>query len=214
MRRPRHVIFATLALLQSERHAASHTHDLSPWATQDGWRLNSTYQRTLTLTCHDRESQISVEYRSDGAYRIAFNNETYVARCEAADDGSITAVINDQRLHATVIREKTKFHVFLDGQPFIFTWHDPLDVSLDDAARDSSLLAPMPGRVIAQVVSAGEPVEKGAPLLILEAMKMECTIYAPAAGRVASFHFAVGDQVTEGAELLHFDREPSAKDAG
>ena len=65
----------------------------------------------------------------------------------------------------------------------------------------------MPGRVIAQTAREGELVEKGAPLMVLEAMKMECTIYAPAAGRVASFHFAVGDQVTEGTELLHFDRE-------
>jgi len=67
----------------------------------------------------------------------------------------------------------------------------------------------MPGRVIAQPVQPGERVEKGAPLMILEAMKMECTIHAPAAGRVEAFHFAVGDQVTEGVELLQFEREPA-----
>jgi 3-methylcrotonyl-CoA carboxylase alpha subunit len=65
----------------------------------------------------------------------------------------------------------------------------------------------MPGRVIAQLVQPGDCVEKGAPLLVLEAMKMECTIHAPAAGCVDVFHYAVGDQVTEGVEVLQFERE-------
>jgi 3-methylcrotonyl-CoA carboxylase alpha subunit len=43
--------------------------------------------------------------------------------------------------------------------------------------------------------------------MVLEAMKMECTIHAPAAGKVSSFNYAAGDQVIEGAELLHFDRK-------
>jgi 3-methylcrotonyl-CoA carboxylase alpha subunit len=47
-------------------------------------------------------------------------------------------------------------------------------------------------------------VEKGAPLLILEAMKMEHTITAPAAGLVKGFRFGVGEQVNEGAELVEF----------
>jgi 3-methylcrotonyl-CoA carboxylase alpha subunit len=40
--------------------------------------------------------------------------------------------------------------------------------------------------------------------MVLEAMKMECTIHAPAAGSVEAFHFGVGDQVNEGVELLSF----------
>ncbi len=62
----------------------------------------------------------------------------------------------------------------------------------------------MPGKVIALLAEVGVALEKGAPLLILEAMKMEHTICAPAAGKVGAFHFTVGDQVSEGAELLDF----------
>jgi 3-methylcrotonyl-CoA carboxylase alpha subunit len=50
-------------------------------------------------------------------------------------------------------------------------------------------------------------VEKGAPLLILEAMKMEHTITAPSAGTVQAFRFAVGEQVGDGAELVEFVAE-------
>jgi len=60
----------------------------------------------------------------------------------------------------------------------------------------------MSGTVVAVLVAAGERVEKGAPLLILEAMKMEHTITAPADGVVVEILFAAGEQVLEGAELI------------
>ena len=73
-----------------------------------------------------------------------------------------------------------------------------------------------PGRVVGYFVrftrpvrvpdtAEGATVEKGAPLLILEAMKMEHTITAPAAGTVKAFRFGVGDQVGDGAELVEFE---------
>ena len=65
-----------------------------------------------------------------------------------------------------------------------------------------SLVAPMPGNIISVLVQAGERVALGAPLMILEAMKMEHTISAPLDGVVERVNFAVGDQVAEGAELL------------
>lgn len=70
----------------------------------------------------------------------------------------------------------------------------------------AALLALMPGKVIALVAAEGAKVEeKGAPLLILEAMKMEHTITAPAAGTVKAFRFGVGDQAGDGAELVEFE---------
>jgi 3-methylcrotonyl-CoA carboxylase alpha subunit len=60
----------------------------------------------------------------------------------------------------------------------------------------------MSGTIIAVNVKAGDPVEKGAPLLILEAMKMEHTISAPGNGVVEQVFFRSGDQVREGAELV------------
>ena len=66
----------------------------------------------------------------------------------------------------------------------------------------------MPGKVIALLAEPGTTVEKGAPLLVLEAMKMEHTISAPRKGVVKAFRFAPGDQVSDGAELVDF--EPAA----
>jgi propionyl-CoA carboxylase alpha chain len=57
------------------------------------------------------------------------------------------------------------------------------------------LVAPMPGKVVKVLVTEGQPVEAGAPLVVLEAMKMEHTVRASAAGVVRAIHVAVGDQV-------------------
>jgi len=55
------------------------------------------------------------------------------------------------------------------------------------------------------LAAPGATVEKGAALMILEAMKMEHTIRAPSAGTVKAVFFAKGDQVAEGVSLLEFE---------
>ena len=77
--------------------------------------------------------------------------------------------------------------------------------SVEGEAHSGGLAAPMPGKVIAVLVAAGASVERGAPLVIMEAMKMEHTITAPGAGTVKEILYAVGEQVAEGAELIRFD---------
>ena len=60
-------------------------------------------------------------------------------------------------------------------------------------------------RAYAQDVEAGQRVEPGVPLMILEAMKMEHTIAAPAAGKVAAINYRSGEQVAEGADLIDIE---------
>jgi 3-methylcrotonyl-CoA carboxylase alpha subunit len=65
----------------------------------------------------------------------------------------------------------------------------------------------MSGAIVAVLVKAGDTVARGAPLLILEAMKMEHTIVAPTAGTVSAIHYRQGDQVPEGADLIDVEAE-------
>jgi 3-methylcrotonyl-CoA carboxylase alpha subunit len=72
----------------------------------------------------------------------------------------------------------------------------------------------MSGTIVAVMVRAGDVVEKGKPLVVLEAMKMEHAIVAPGAGRVKNVHFAVGDRVVEGADVVDLDDEPAKLSRG
>ncbi|MEU7769002.1 biotin carboxylase N-terminal domain-containing protein [Nocardia sp. NPDC049190] len=74
-----------------------------------------------------------------------------------------------------------------------------------DQVATGSLLAPMPGSVIRLGAEVGSHVERGQPILWLEAMKMEHTVAAPAAGVLSAVHVAVGQQVDLGAVLAVVD---------
>ena len=89
----------------------------------------------------------------------------------------------------------------------VFAAIDPLFHAGSGGGAEGGLTAPMPGKVIALIAPVGARVEKGAALLILEAMKMEHTIAAPAAGTVKAFLFNVGEQVSDGAELVEFEAD-------
>ena len=70
-----------------------------------------------------------------------------------------------------------------------------------DQVAEGSLLAPMPGSVIAVHASAGDEVAEGQPILVMEAMKMQHTIAAPCAGTVTELPASVGQQVEAGTVL-------------
>ena len=68
--------------------------------------------------------------------------------------------------------------------------------------RDHSMSAPMPGVVLKILTSKGQQVTKGAPLLILEAMKMEHVLAAPRDGTVAAVNCREGELVQPGSDLI------------
>jgi 3-methylcrotonyl-CoA carboxylase alpha subunit len=95
--------------------------------------------------------------------------------------------------------------VFIFGGCYVIERDDPLHSVEAGGQHGGGMTAPMPGKVIALLAHPGKKVDKGTPLLILEAMKMEHTITAPVAGIVKGFRYAAGDQVAEGAALLDFE---------
>jgi biotin carboxyl carrier protein len=72
--------------------------------------------------------------------------------------------------------------------------------------HDLLMIAPMPGIVLKILVSVGDEVAKGTPLLILEAMKMEHQVLAPYDGTVAAINCSVGELVQPGVELVQMNR--------
>src|SRR5207245_8266655 len=92
--------------------------------------------------------------------------------------------------------------VFRDGESWRLAEIDPLALGAVEDPTAGRLTAPMPGRVTRLMVEAGDRVQRGQPLMIIEAMKMEHTVGAPADGVVEAVRFAPGDPVEEGAELI------------
>jgi 3-methylcrotonyl-CoA carboxylase alpha subunit len=177
----------------------------SPWDARDGWRLNSRASRTLTLRLGDVQQDVAVEYVAGGYLLAAGAGAKVQASGAWAEHGEFRARIGERRVHAAVVVAGERRHVFFEGRAYAFARVDPsLGAGQGDEAG-GRLTAPMPGKVIALLVTAGQRVEKGAPLLVLEAMKMEHTIKAPRAGVVKALRFDAGDQVSEGVELVELE---------
>ena len=65
--------------------------------------------------------------------------------------------------------------------------------------------APMPGRIVRVVVASGDSVESGAPLVVIEAMKMENELHALHPARIGSVLVKPGDTVERGAKLISLE---------
>ena len=95
----------------------------------------------------------------------------------------------------TIVDEGASFDLFTP-QGFFHCAEVQPDLGLDGQDLDSgSLKAPMNGTVVASFVNVGDQIETGAPLLVMEAMKMEHAITAPSDGMVIEFYFRHGDLV-------------------
>ena len=200
-------------LRESGRAAESARRDadpLSPWHARDGWRMNATAHRDLVFRAGDTQKSVSVAYRGE-TYTLTLDGRSVEARGELNTRGLLRVEIDGMRMDATVIAAGEKRHVFIHGRAWQLANVDPLHHAGEGGGAEGGMLAPMPGKVIALVATEGQQVEKGAPLLILEAMKMEHTITAPSAGTVKAFRFAVGDQVGDGAELVDFEAAETAE---
>jgi propionyl-CoA carboxylase alpha chain len=111
------------------------------------------------------------------------------------------------------------FDVALDGDRVDIDWSGghwaftrvPRFVDPADQVAEGSLLAPMPGSVIALRAAAGESVTAGQPVVVLEAMKMQHTINAPHDGVVTEVPVSVGTQVAAGDVLAVVESTSSTR---
>ena len=91
----------------------------------------------------------------------------------------------------------------------VTTWRERLLAEVRGAAADSDapvdVRATLPGLVVAVNVAAGDEVEEGAPLLTIEAMKMQNEVRAPRGGRIAALGVAAGQPVATGVLLLRIE---------
>lgn len=155
-------------------------------------------------------------------FTYEYNNETHTIHLERLPDGQLQATIGERThtLHASqiagggwlLLRDGTREtaysashdserYVVCDGQQFTLTKVDARRRRRAAASAGGDLTAEMPGQVIDVRVEAGDTVQTGDVLLVLEAMKMEIRVTAPHDGTVSALKAATGDVVERGQVL-------------
>jgi 3-methylcrotonyl-CoA carboxylase alpha subunit len=176
----------------------------SPWRALDGWRLNGRGQRSIALRHGDVRQDIGVSHAT-GGWELSIGASRVFARGELEANGQLHVQLGERRLRAAVVIAGERRHVFLEGRAYPLARVDNLYTGGEGAEAAGGLRSPMPGKIVALLAQSGATVEKGTPLLVMEAMKMEHTITAPSKGIVKAFCCAPGDQVADGVELVEFE---------
>jgi 3-methylcrotonyl-CoA carboxylase alpha subunit len=174
----------------------------SPWGEADGWRLNGALSRRLEFHAGAEGGESYAVLLQQDAAGLRLDGAP--ARAELTPDGRLRYSVGAHSGEATVVAERERLHVFTGAAHSLLRLHDPLAHAGEDEEAQGGLSAPMPGKIVALLAAAGASVAKGAPLLVMEAMKMEHTICAPAEGTVQAYLCQAGELVKEGAQLVDF----------
>ncbi|WP_022652558.1 acetyl-CoA carboxylase biotin carboxylase subunit [Aquaspirillum serpens] len=177
----------------------------NPDSRRASWRLNSVAQRSLRfddLEDADRHWTVQIS-QQNGQFCVIVDQQRFELSAER-QGARLIATLNGHRRQVDVFAQGAQRVLFSATRRVAVNRHNPFAVNAAGVHGDTHLKAPMPGRVVALLAEVGSRVEKGSPLMILEAMKMEHTISAPADGVVQEFYFAAGDQVGDGDDLVDF----------
>jgi biotin carboxyl carrier protein len=165
----------------------------------------------MKLIARHGDDEIPLEIERQGAgYRVRIGTRWLTVdlvnagpyfRSLRLEDGTQLALIHHQ--------EKNAHEISLADSTIHVEITDPLSLKRkrreDETGGVGVVTALMPGRIVRVLVSAGDRVQKGSELLVLEAMKMQNEIQSPADGLVAQVFVQAGDTVEGGAELVRIE---------
>ncbi|MEN5093584.1 acetyl/propionyl/methylcrotonyl-CoA carboxylase subunit alpha [Pseudomonas protegens] len=181
---------AAQAFTQSQPERVRSDDLQSPWSAVNGWRSALPAQTSLHLSCAGQDQAISLGARSP-AFQLQGE------RLWVEQQGL-------RREHRAIRRGDT-LYLHWQGEMHSVTAYDPIAAADASHSQQGGLTAPMNGSIVRVLVSAGQSVEAGAQLVVLEAMKMEHSIRAPQAGVIKALYCQEGEMVSEGSALVELE---------
>jgi 3-methylcrotonyl-CoA carboxylase alpha subunit len=169
------------------------------WSDSRGWRLAADPMSTWKFA----DRAVAAEFRAPDTYVAHIAGRELTLRKVAREANVLRAELAGQMQRIRVIEVERNLHLFRAGRHVVLRaarTEDALEVSA--GAEQGSLLTPLPGTVVAVHVTPGQQVLRGAPLVTVEAMKMEHTLTAPYDGTVARVIFGPAERVAAGAILV------------
>ncbi|TQM30404.1 acetyl/propionyl/methylcrotonyl-CoA carboxylase subunit alpha [Nocardia bhagyanarayanae] len=160
-----------------------------PWDIPSGWRVGVHAPTPIRLAGGDRTEHVYLTGRPEAARVQVGDGESrtlsasFVA--DTAESGVLTLTLDDVRRDYRVAEHDGQ--LWVAGPAGVSVLREVAEVNVRGGGEhvgDAEIRSPMPGSVIAVPVTSGATVAAGAPVVVVEAMKMEHTLTAPVAGVV------------------------------
>ena len=182
---------AAEAFVQSEEPLQRHDDYHSPWSHNNGLRLGLPAEIDLHLSCQNERQVVRLRHTAPSAMHL-HGEQLHVER-----DGL--------RQQHRAIRSGDSLYLHYAGALQAVSLYDPIAEVEASHQQHGGLTAPMNGSIVRVLVGAGQQVEAGTALVVLEAMKMEHSIRAPKSGTVKALYCREGEMVSEGAVLVELE---------
>jgi biotin carboxyl carrier protein len=134
----------------------------------------------------------------DNAFASTINGTATDLRINEMQESIYRVVLGGKMVNAFAIADREHVYVSLDGHSFVFDKPGEDEKSYGDSAADANreeIRTPMPGSVVKVLVEPDQQVEEGDGLIIVEAMKMESTLFSSISGVVTEVNAKAGEQV-------------------
>jgi acetyl/propionyl-CoA carboxylase alpha subunit len=156
----------------------------------------------LDVKLDDNFLPVALIHSTDG-YKVRFADNDYEAELRQVEGPKYQLMLEGQTHEVWLASKGDTVFVHALGQSWELLLLDPIDRAAGERSdNDSTVRAPMPGVVVEVNVSAGDEVEKGQPLLVIESMKLETLIAAKEEGVVETVHVVVGDSFDKDSPLV------------
>ena len=160
---------------------------------------------------NDAEHEVGLSRGAKG-YRLHLGEQSIPINLHSQDDGSALLTVDAHNERVLIAVRGDDVFIHLDGESYQLRYEHPLDrlAHQGQGSADDSVRAPMPGSVVAVQVKAGDSVERGQTLLVMESMKMETTLAAPRDGIIEAVHFSAGQTFDRDALLITLESGATA----
>ena len=166
-------------------------------------------RRSLAFACGADTVETVISYAREGL-QLDAGGLSGAFSWEARQDGRLAVSFGNRVETVHAVRTGDGVDLATPRGRFQLRMLDPFGALEAADEAGGHIRAPMPGTVIAVHARKGDAVAKGAPVLVLEAMKMEHVLRAPLAGRITALACSAGDFVTEGTELAVIEPQDAA----